>query len=88
MRYAFRLAELLGHPVGALRLTLSGLQFAGVGGVELDQRADQTYYLVLGIRHGCINTTRRAVVTARQLDTTSLSRTPFTTRASWGSIYR
>ena len=88
LRGVAHLAELLGNPVGALRLTLSRLQLAGVRGVEPDQRADQTHYLVLGICHGCINTTRGALVTVQQLDTTSLSRTPFTTRVSWGSIYR
>ena len=40
------LLELLGDPVGALRLALGGLELTGVGGVEPDQRADEVDHLV------------------------------------------
>src|SRR5947209_2259495 len=40
--------ELCGHPAGAVGLTLGGVQLAGVGGVELDQRADHVHDVVDG----------------------------------------
>ena len=46
LRLVTDLAQLLGHPPGALRLTLGGRRIAGVGGVELDQSTDNSDHLV------------------------------------------
>jgi hypothetical protein len=43
------LFQLLGHPPGALGLALGGLQFAGVGRVEPDERADEIDHLGFGV---------------------------------------
>ena len=54
------LFQLLGHPAGALRLALGGVEFAGVGRVEPDQRADEANHLCFGFggrRHSHIRTT-------------------------------
>ena len=82
------LAQLLSHPLGALSLTLGGLQLPGVGGVKPDQGADEPHHLVRRIRHGSFPTIDTHQRQTGSFATTSLSQTTFTTRAPWGSIYR
>ena len=82
------LPELAGHPLGALRLPVGGLQLAGIGGVEPDKGTDEPDHLVFGSRHGCIPTIDPRHEQCVRSDTTSLPQTTFTTRAPWGSIYR